>query len=98
MNCHYCNKTCLRINPDQHRWNCVPCKVYYSDASISIIGRVNGHSYFFLIKNGHYKIPALLVKGLPTSHSNKVVLNLTTRPDITPSNVNEKLKTYLTFS
>lgn len=62
------------------------------------MGKLNGHAYFFMIKNGPYKFPTSIVKGLPTSYSNQVVLKMATRPDITPTNVNEKLKTYITFS
>jgi len=98
MNCHYCQKECRHINISNNHWRCLPCKVDYRGVETNIFGMINSTSYYFNIYNGPREFPVRIMKGLPNDFAVNIVVNLTSRPDITPSNVEEKLRTYLLFS
>lgn len=97
MNCHYCDKQAITVS-SEHHWRCIPCKVEYRHNEINIVGRLNGKSYFFNMRNGPYDFPCRICKGIPTQWSHLILVNLSKQPHITPANVDEKLSLYLLFS
>lgn len=100
MNCHYCEKECLRISERFSR--CLPCKTDYINHGhiIHMYARINNKSYCLEFRNGIYDHPARIWDGMPTEYNTgaQVIIKLKYRPDITPSNIVEKLRTILTFS
>lgn len=95
MNCHYCNKQALKIG--DLRWRCLPCKTEYDGAQVNIYGRYKERSYFFNIRNGPYTHPIRLMRGMMLEYGYTPILDLPTRIDVTPSNVNEKLAKILSL-
>ena len=100
MNCHYCEKECLKVSNEFQR--CLPCKTDYLNHGhiIHMYARINNKSYCLEFMNGVYEYPARIWDGIPTEYNNgaQIIVKLTTQPDITPKNICAKLKTILTFS
>ena len=96
MNCHYCNKPCLNIGEDHRR--CLDCRTDYRRNIINIHCLLNGKNYYVQFRNGHYDYPCRIIRGSYNGWDENILVNLTTQPDITPSNVKEKLSLILLFS
>lgn len=94
MICHYCNQDAKKVGEDY--WHCMPCDVQYYKGYINLLCSVNGERYSFqyLYYHSHYK-SRILKQG---AFGYKVILELKDAPQVTPTNVVEKIKTYLTFS
>lgn len=92
MNCHYCNQVC-RCNVSS--WICNDCRAEFFDGHINLYTTINGTEYTFQMRFGHYEHPVRIL-GSPKGVG---ILLLPKIPDnITPSNVNEKVRLYLLFS
>jgi hypothetical protein len=93
MNCHYCNQIC-RCNVSS--WICESCRVEYFDGHINYSTDINGTKYTLQLRYEHTEFPARIIGG---TGKNVVALKLTSLPqNITPTNVNEKIRLYLLFS
>ncbi len=97
MNCHYCNQVCEK-NEIQSVDFCHPCQVRYHGVAITLYTNLNGKEYSVKFINGPCDFPTRIGLSRPGSWVTTVLFNLTTRPDINPTNIQEKLKLYLTFS
>lgn len=105
MNCHYCNQVC-RCNAST--WICDNCSAEFGDGWINLYTNINGKKYTFQMrfKSCHADTPCRILlprpndsmwidpMGKPDPH----IIYLPKIPDnITPANVNEKIKLYLLF-
>jgi hypothetical protein len=89
MNCHYCNKPCKVLSSS---WRCEPCKAEYFRAHTNLTTEINNYTYIFQMRWEHAQYPARIISGRSTVNLPKIPSN------ITPTNVNEKVRLYLLFS
>ena len=103
MICKYCNKSCRANVGRPKRSRCKDCNVSYYDWShegtfnekdtvVNVHTEINGKDYFVQYRPYDKKLPCRIVcSGYDDD------INFTFALNITPSNIEEKLKLYLTF-
>lgn len=91
MNCHYCQKECLRI--DDQFFRCLPCYTDFKRGEINISTRYNGRTWVVRLRYFHTPFKTIIGNAKDPD-----LIKLPTWADITPQNIQQKLKTYLIFS
>ena len=102
MLCHYCHSPCPLTNVST--WTCKVCDVEFHPGHINMFTYIKGEKYTFQIRYEHTEFPARIicpykfdVSSLTNMRDN--IINLPKIPEnITPENVNEKVRLYLLFS
>jgi hypothetical protein len=97
MICHYCNKQ-TDYPEDEYHNHCSTCNVDYlntefrndSKVAVNLNAEINGKKYTLQLRPYHPTAPARIICDFET-------INLSTIPNVTPQNIKEKLKLYLTF-
>lgn len=89
MNCKFCQNLCLRISDDYHR--CLECHTNFVKNRTYIYHRMNDITYVANI-DPSYEYPVII-----GTTRDPMLIKLTSVPNITPQNFEQKLKTYLTF-
>lgn len=97
MICRYCNNQTNLPEDDYHN-RCIPCKVDYfnttwggnGEIAINLNAEIKGRNYILQLRQYHPTAPARIIIG-------NNIINLSTVPNVTPKNIKDKLKLYLTF-
>lgn len=109
MNCHYCHNLCRN---NVSTWICDICPAEFGRGFTNLYTHINNKKYTFQMRFEHTEFPARIIcpnvsilslpKDSPIESMIRIeehIINLPKIPDnITPSNVQEKIKLYLLFS
>jgi predicted amidophosphoribosyltransferase len=90
MNCQFCQQQCQAITKDWH--HCKTCSTDYHAHAVCLYTNLNDKPYTVTL----YKIGP--IKMIVSSAYQDPIMELTHAADITPQNIQNKLKTLLTFS
>lgn len=90
MNCQFCYQPCLTVAPEWYK--CSGCDVHYHTHAVCLYTQLNGIGYTVRIyKEGKIKMSI-------SSPYEDPIMTFDHDGNISPKNVKDKLKTYLTFS
>ena len=95
MICKYCNRK-IDYEPDNSIWcHCAHCDTeFYRNGTININVTINDKLYYFQYRTKTDNAPpARLIED-----GGEILMEFKTAPNITPSNIKEKIKLYLLFS
>lgn len=95
MNCHYCDKEC-ETHGYGLSWTCLECRVYYYKSCMNMLTTIGHKEYCLQFIYEHDKHGTHKAELFCTDRADSLVI-FDKFPDITPSNINEKVKLYLTF-
>jgi len=109
-NCPYCNKLCtyMSLKDDwTDYWKCLPCKVSFSQSQLPNWKGIDTINMYTTLSGNLYVLRQFLANGwsrvemLPADEEDTVVIAYEFKflmPAVTPTNIQQKLLTYLIFS
>ena len=108
--CRFCGQQCLNMNLKDDwtdYWKCVPCKISYEMSSHPDYQGIERTNMYTTLHNNLYVLRQFLfenrsrIEMLPEKLDDTVVIAREfpfLMPNVTPSNIQDKLLTYLVFS